>query len=445
MKIRFAAAAVMVAALGLAGCGTAGNSAGGSASGPSTITEWVAPQGPNGAASTQAALNPLVAKFKQQTGITVNYSIIQWPDLLTKLNAAIASGPSGQPPDLTTTGDTWSASLAATNSFAPWTTEAFDKIGGKNKFIPRTLDMTGLPGKDGMSIPLTAQSYALYYNKAMFKEAGITSPPATWDEFIADAKKLTNPSKGQWGVAMDMTNLTAMETWDWILAAQFGGHYFDNTTNKATVNDPKVAQALTFFLNWMGSEKIMSPDDATYSAFQAETAFAQGKAAMIFTQLPSDFKAAGMADSAWAAAPVPMVSANPPAGQAVMSHIDTVNVAIFKSSKHLDAVYKWLKFLTDPAAQTALNSAWGTIPVTVAAAGQQAFVSNQNDQVWLAIQSKYAQATPYQADADQLEEAVSRAIGQQSQSAAHGGVTQSQVKAVLDGVQGAALAREASG
>jgi ABC-type glycerol-3-phosphate transport system substrate-binding protein len=408
-----------------------------------TITAWTPSLGSNGVSGTEAVLNPLVAQFKRETGITVRYSIVQWADLLTKINAAIASG---QGPDLTVTGDTWSASLAATKAFVPWTTQAFGKVGGRDKFIARTLGMTGLPGKPGMSIPLWAQSEALYYNKAMFKAAGIASPPATWDEFIADAKKLTKPAKGQWGVAMDMTDLSAMETWDWIIATQFGGHYFNNATNKATVADPKVVQALTFFLNWIGSEKIMSPADATYSALQAETAFAQGKAAMTITQAPSVFKADGMANSAWGAAPVPMASADPPAGQAVMSHIDTINVAIFKSSPHLAAVYKWLKFLTSPSAQVAMNSAFQTIPVTVAAASHPEFTSSQNDQVWLHIQSRYSAATPYQADAADLEEAVSRAIGQLSQTAASGGgVTQAQVKEVLGGVQASALAREASG
>src|SRR5438477_4657853 len=36
---------------------------------------------------------------------------------------------------------------------------------------------------------------ALYYNKATFQKAGISSPPATWDEFAADAAKIHNLGK----------------------------------------------------------------------------------------------------------------------------------------------------------------------------------------------------------------------------------------------------------
>ena len=41
------------------------------------------------------------------------------------------------------------------------------------------------------ALPLLADDYGLYYNKTMFKAAGITSPPKTISELTADAKKLT--------------------------------------------------------------------------------------------------------------------------------------------------------------------------------------------------------------------------------------------------------------
>src|SRR5690348_16427245 len=41
------------------------------------------------------------------------------------------------------------------------------------------------------ALPMLADVYGLYYNKALFKKAGITSPPKTMSELTADAKKLT--------------------------------------------------------------------------------------------------------------------------------------------------------------------------------------------------------------------------------------------------------------
>ena len=47
--------------------------------------------------------------------------------------------------------------------------------------------------KDGniYALPISVDSLALYYNKDLFNEAGITFPPKNWDEFTTDAKLLT--------------------------------------------------------------------------------------------------------------------------------------------------------------------------------------------------------------------------------------------------------------
>ena len=51
-------------------------------------------------------------------------------------------------------------------------------------------------------IPNEIDVYALNYNKKLFAAAGITDAPKTWDEFLADAEKLTDKSKGQPGCGL---------------------------------------------------------------------------------------------------------------------------------------------------------------------------------------------------------------------------------------------------
>ena len=38
---------------------------------------------------------------------------------------------------------------------------------------------------------LYIDTIGLYYNKALFNNAGIVNPPKTWDEFNSDVKQLT--------------------------------------------------------------------------------------------------------------------------------------------------------------------------------------------------------------------------------------------------------------
>lgn len=41
------------------------------------------------------------------------------------------------------------------------------------------------------ALPIYVDTLGLYYNKDVFNSAGIASPPKTWDDFVADVKKLT--------------------------------------------------------------------------------------------------------------------------------------------------------------------------------------------------------------------------------------------------------------
>src|SRR5256885_765921 len=67
-----------------------------------------------------------------------------------------------------------------------------DDYGGAFKtFVTHDGHMWGLP--------IDGESTGLFYRTDLFAAAGIDHPPATWDEFAADAQKLTDPAKKQYG------------------------------------------------------------------------------------------------------------------------------------------------------------------------------------------------------------------------------------------------------
>src|SRR5215469_1232539 len=179
------AATVAACGSGSSGTSTSGNA--GSGAGP-TITYWASDQG-SSIADDYTVLNPELAKFTKQTGIKVKLEVVGWPDLLNRVLAATTSG---QGPDVVNIGNTWSASLQATGALLPWTSQNFAAIGGQNKFVSSALGSTGAAGKPPTAVPLYSSAYALYYNKALFQQAGLADPPVTWADLIADGKKLTH-------------------------------------------------------------------------------------------------------------------------------------------------------------------------------------------------------------------------------------------------------------
>ena len=112
------------------------------------------------------------------------------------------------------------------------------------------------------ALPLLADDYGLYYNKKLFKAAGIKSPPKTMSELTADAKKLTVCDKsGKIAVAgFDPVVGFYENTPDrWI--QEFGGKWLDAKGNSAIGTDPAWAKWATWqksLVDWYGYDKLVS-------------------------------------------------------------------------------------------------------------------------------------------------------------------------------------------
>lgn len=172
---RAAAVAAVTMSLALAATACGGGSStdgGGSNDSPKTLTYWASNQGAS-IEVDKKVLQPELDKFEKETGIEVKLEVVPWSDLLNRILTATTSG---QGPDVLNIGNTWSASLQATGALLPWNAENFGKIGGKDRFVDSALGSTGAEGKDPAAVPLYSMSYALYYNKKLFADAGISKP-----------------------------------------------------------------------------------------------------------------------------------------------------------------------------------------------------------------------------------------------------------------------------
>ncbi len=99
--------------------------------------------------------------------------------------------------------------------------------------------------------------HSTYYNKDMFRKAGVPFPKDnwTWNEFRETAKALTNPKKHQWG--MGMVN----DVWQWggAFVAANGGQIISADRKKCLMNDPKTIEAIDFYFGLQFRDKVMPP------------------------------------------------------------------------------------------------------------------------------------------------------------------------------------------
>jgi multiple sugar transport system substrate-binding protein len=361
----FAAVAAATVAVTLAGCSSSSSpsasNTSGASTGSTTITYWASDQG-SSIADDYTVLNPELAKFKQQTGITVKVEVIGWPDLLNRILAATTSG---QGPDVVNIGNTWSASLQATGALESWTPQVFSSIGGESRFVSSAIGSTGEAGKPPTAVPLYSLAYALYYNKAQFQQAGISGPPTTWDELVADGKKLTHG--GNYGLAIEGGSTPENIHNAFVFAKQHGCDFF-NSAGQPTFTGAGCVAGVQQFVNLMGADKIVNPGDAQYDQNQSVSDFASGKAAMLMWQAAgSNLQAHGMSASAYGIAPIPVQAGAPGQGTGVDSMVAGINIAIFKNTKNLSAAEKFVNFMTSDTTQSYLSGKYGSIPPTSSA------------------------------------------------------------------------------
>jgi len=289
----------------------------------------------------------------------------------------------------------------------PWTSQNFATIGGETRFVSSALGSTGASGKTPAAVPLYSIAYALYYNKALFQQAGITSPPATWADLIADGKKLTHG--GVYGLAIEGGSTAENIHHAFIFAQQHGCSFF-SSSGTPTFTGPGCVQGVQQFVNLMGADKIVSPGDAEYDQNQSVSDFATGKAAMLMWQAAgANLQAHGMSPSQYGVAPVPVQSGAPGQGTNVDSMVAGINIAIFKNTHNLTAAQKFVNFMTSSAEQMILCKAYGCIPPVSAAQQNPAFATPELTVIRNVLATS-ALAMPQVAGESQFEQLVGTAI-----------------------------------
>ncbi|WP_370948419.1 sugar ABC transporter substrate-binding protein [Amycolatopsis sp. cg5] len=404
-KIAPALALALVAATSAA-CG--GGSGDGSAAGggPKELTYWASNQGTS-LDNDKAILQPELDKFEKASGIKVKVEVVPWTDLLNRILAATTSG---QGPDVLNIGNTWSASLQATGAFVPFDDAALEKVGGKARFLGPSLAATGAQGQPPVGVPLYGQAYGLYYNKKLFADAGIANPPATWEELIADGKKLTDPAKGQWGMSLQAGQVTENSHHAAILGAQQGANFFGKD-GKPTIASDQAVTAIQQHIDLMQKDKIVNPSNAEY----ADTAkslkdLADGKAAMFMNQASEgSFKNIGADLSNIGVAPIPLPATPPAGGRKVTSFVAGINLSVFQNTKNKDAALDFVKFMLSAPEQAILNNAYGSLPTVQDAYSDPKFQTS-DVKVFQNVLANTAEPMPQVPQESQFETLVGTAM-----------------------------------
>ncbi|AXE37598.1 ABC transporter substrate-binding protein [Acidipropionibacterium virtanenii] len=417
-------------ALASTACGSKSSNGGsGTDDKSTTLTYWASNQGTS-LANDKEVLAPVLAAFTKKTGIKVSLEVIGWNDLQTRIQTAITSG---QGPDVLNIGNTWGVSLQATGGLMEFGDAEMKAIGGSDRFVKAALQTGGAAGTRPTSIPLYGLAYGLYYNKAMFKAAGV-NPPTTWEEMVAAGKKLTDPSKNVYGMSLAAASYTENAHFAFIDAAQNGAALFDSS-GKPTFTSSGVVDGVLRYIDLMQTDKIVNTSDSQYdNGTLSVTAFAKKKAAMIINQNNADATiiAAGMKAGDFGVVPFP---APKDAKKDVASHIAGINIAVMKSTRHKDQALKFVNYMTSESVQETLGKPYSALPVLKD--GKATFTTDADElKVFTDVYNTKSEPLPLVPNEDQFESSVGKAMNNLFAKAATGKtVGSADVRAVLKTAQ----------
>jgi ABC-type glycerol-3-phosphate transport system substrate-binding protein len=116
-------------------------------------------------------------------------------------------------------------------------------------------------------LPSDFMSMVLFYNKNLFKEAGLdpNKPPRTWDEFLVDAKALTRDSNNDgvvdtWGFGTVGKVDPGFELRFTPILLSHGADYLTPDNKCSALNSPEAKEAFKFFVGLVAEYKVVPPD-----------------------------------------------------------------------------------------------------------------------------------------------------------------------------------------
>lgn len=227
-------AVATAAAVAMTGCSSSGTkqAADASSAGPVTLTFWGTYGNGGNKTQTDALSQTVIPAFeKANPNIKINYVDIPYDSLLQKLTTSAAGG---ELPDLVRADIGWVAKFGALKVFAQLdgTLPNFNTLSAAN--YPGSLATNKWNGHY-YGLPLDTNTRVLISNPQVLKAAGISAPPATFDDLKADAPKL---AANKVSVFAD-GGLQGWNVYPWIWSA--GGSVTNPDVTKATgyLNSPQ--------------------------------------------------------------------------------------------------------------------------------------------------------------------------------------------------------------
>ncbi|MCK1822418.1 extracellular solute-binding protein [Streptomyces sp. XM83C] len=339
----------MTVAIGLTalatGCGVSGDD-------EVTLRLVAADYGDSAANTTKKYWDDLVSSYEaDHPGVKIDVTVYSWNDVDRKVKEMVDAG---NPPDMAQIGAY--SDYAAAGRLYP-ASEVLS-IPTQADFVSQFVRAGEVDGQQ-YGIPFAASTRLLFYNKALFQQAGITKPPTTREELAEDAAALkADGVKYPFALPLGPEEAQA-ETMQWLLAGDGG---YTDTVGSYSIDSAQNIDTFTWLKDELVGKDLTGPvAPGKLNRAAAFAAFADGQVGMVNGH-PSLMKMAAKKGVKFGMVPLPGTEGP---SRSVMGVTDWMTA--FRKNGHRDEVGDFLDYVYNDKNVLAFSREYDLLPVTTSA------------------------------------------------------------------------------
>lgn len=334
------------------------------------------------------AAETFAARYNQlHPDVKVKPVFVSTGELLPKIQAAVLAG---KPPALAIADIAWMGRLLRSGALAPLDAYLKERKVNVDDFYPSLLEYSRYEGQT-LALPLTTNNLALFYNKDLFRAAGLDPerPPKTWDELVEYATRMTKKDGSVYGFEMYSQVDETGEGLTWNLQPylwQAGADFLTDNYTRPGFNNERGEKALEFVVDLFQKHRV--------AGLARKDSFGKGQAAMVVNgpwmvgiwkdSVPFEF----------GCAPIPYPEWGKPA-----TNMGGEQIFIFKGDeKREKAATDFVLWLTDTANMIEWDKMTGALPVRASVAkdpGYRQWLQGVEPRLLVFVdQQRYAHARP---------------------------------------------------
>ena len=304
-------------------------------------------------------LQPLVKKFNQQHK-DIRFEVVEAPSDSNQVEDLYTSSflLGNSPYDVIYMDIVWTPKFAA----AGWLRDISDRLTPEEaeEYLPG--DIAGGMYQDKLyRLPFRSDAGMLYYRQDLLEQAGYEEPPETFEELLTVSKDLQQQGLTDWGYVWQGKQYEGLAAMFVEILQGNGAYWVNPETSEVGLDEPEAIAAVEFLREAI-AENVSPPGVTTYAEEETRLLFQNGKAAFL-RNWPYVYSLALDSNIAGKYSIKPMVRAP---GKSSGATLGGWGLGISTTTKHPDAAWEVLEFLSSEESQREFILETGFVPSRVA-------------------------------------------------------------------------------